>query len=326
MTEQTEQINTTHDYDRLWSMLPQTLPTQPPFENSQIDVLAHPPSNRSLYMKALKRRSGLNRDDSVPNIAAQTELTVSTSWLHQYAQICGWTPSDDTPIIPLTAPQVLAAPLHMYLLTHRRFPASTLGVVHASNEMIALRSLNPAQSLKTTAWIGETRWKARGFEVDMFTVITQEDGEPRWLGKTTVFRSVKTPQSTSSKTAKEDLIISEPAHELNLPADQGRRYAPIAGDYNPIHLYPITARLFGFKRPIVHGMWTLAHLLSQSCSEISSTSVGTLSVHFRRPLSLPLTTQSLSYQSAQGVLMQALDHRGKLAVNAAFSPHLPTKI
>ena len=35
-----------------------------------------------------------------------------------------------------------------------------------------------------------------------------------------------------------------------LPADQGRRYAAVSGDYNPIHLYGWAARPFGFKQPI----------------------------------------------------------------------------
>ena len=45
--------------------------------------------------------------------------------------------------------------------------------------------------------------------------------------------------------------------------DTGRRYAAISGDYNPIHLSTISAKMFGFKTAIAHGMWTLACVISQ---------------------------------------------------------------
>ena len=48
----------------------------------------------------------------------------------------------------------------------------------------------------------------------------------------------------------------------SLPEDLGRRFAKVAGDRNPIHMYWWTARLFGFRRPIIHGMWTLARCMA----------------------------------------------------------------
>jgi hypothetical protein len=33
-------------------------------------------------------------------------------------------------------------------------------------------------------------------------------------------------------------------------SDIGRRYAKVCGDYNPIHLSAVSARLFGFPRPL----------------------------------------------------------------------------
>ena len=32
-----------------------------------------------------------------------------------------------------------------------------------------------------------------------------------------------------------------------LPGDLGRRYAAVSGDHNPIHLYGLTAKAFGFR-------------------------------------------------------------------------------
>ncbi|MFJ4585365.1 MaoC family dehydratase [Streptomyces echinatus] len=50
--------------------------------------------------------------------------------------------------------------------------------------------------------------------------------------------------------------------EWGLGGDVGRRYGAASGDRNPIHLHPLTARLFGFPRAIAHGMWTVARCLA----------------------------------------------------------------
>ena len=47
-----------------------------------------------------------------------------------------------------------------------------------------------------------------------------------------------------------------------LPGDLGREYAAVSGDHNPIHLYPLTAKAFGFPRQIAHGMWTKARCVA----------------------------------------------------------------
>ena len=47
-----------------------------------------------------------------------------------------------------------------------------------------------------------------------------------------------------------------------LAGDLGRRYGSVSGDLNPIHMHPLTARLFGFQSAIAHGMWTKARCLA----------------------------------------------------------------
>ena len=99
-------------------------------------------------------------------------------------------------------------------------------------------------------------------------------------------------QRAQPRAVVEPLSSAEGAREpitLQLPADMGRRYAPIAQDRNPIHLYPWSARLFGFKRPIMHGMWTLGRALAEAVPSTREASVGELQVRFKRPIALPST-------------------------------------
>ena len=305
-----------------WRTLPKKLDKTSDRSSLQQTLLSSPPSMGKMYLRALKRRSGLARGDSIPALQVESPFKISSSWLESYLNICGWHRESSSGYVPLTAPQAFSAPLHMYLLTHSAFPAPTLGVVHAANQMIAYRPLSTSDELTIRSWTGETRWKSRGFEVDLHTAITAHGEEsPSWLGRTTVYRSVRVTEEDSREERPAEVIIDGDRSPLNLSADLGRRYAPVAGDYNPIHLYPITAKIFGFKRPIIHGMWTVAHLSNLGPFSLEELQVGRMSVLFKRPLSLPLASESMISSFEGGTAMQALDHRGKLSVDVAFSPH-----
>lgn len=54
----------------------------------------------------------------------------------------------------------------------------------------------------------------------------------------------------------EDQPVEAPdaTQEWSLASDLGRRYARVSGDINPIHLHALSARAFGFRRAIAHGM------------------------------------------------------------------------
>ncbi|MEU9140825.1 MaoC/PaaZ C-terminal domain-containing protein [Streptomyces sp. NPDC048404] len=71
--------------------------------------------------------------------------------------------------------------------------------------------------------------------------------------------------------------------EWHLAPDVGRRYGAVSGDRNPIHLHPLTARLFGFPRAIAHGMWTVARCLA----EYGPGQVVEVRAEFRAPVLLP---------------------------------------
>jgi acyl dehydratase len=76
----------------------------------------------------------------------------------------------------------------------------------------------------------------------------------------------------------------------SLRGDAGRRYAAVSGDWNPIHLWSVTARPFGFRRPILHGFCTqamVAHALIQHRLGGDAAALRRLRIAFRAPLPLP---------------------------------------
>ncbi|MFJ4783398.1 MaoC family dehydratase [Streptomyces sp. NPDC088794] len=82
--------------------------------------------------------------------------------------------------------------------------------------------------------------------------------------------------------------IAEPlpaVAEWQLAGDVGRRYGAVSGDRNPIHLHPLTARLFGFPRAIAHGMWTVARCLAAH----GTPDAVRVRAEFRAPVLLPGT-------------------------------------
>ena len=63
----------------------------------------------------------------------------------------------------------------------------------------------------------------------------------------------------SALTADVDLSCQA---TFSAPADIGRRYGLVSGDMNPIHLSAPSAKLFGFRQAIAHGLWTKARALA----------------------------------------------------------------
>lgn len=73
--------------------------------------------------------------------------------------------------------------------------------------------------------------------------------------------------------------------QWKMTRDAGRRYAALSGDWNPIHLWPWSARLMGMKKPIIHGAHTLAHACALLEAE-SGSAIESVWCRFRQPIAL----------------------------------------
>jgi acyl dehydratase len=72
----------------------------------------------------------------------------------------------------------------------------------------------------------------------------------------------------------------------------------VSGDVNPIHLNPLVARLFGFRRAIAHGMWLKARCLAALEGRLPD--LLTAEVEFKSPLLLPSTVGFSSQPNGAG--------------------------
>lgn len=186
--------------------------------------------------------------------------------------LCGFAADDS---LPPTYPHLTAFPMSMALMTGRGFPFRVLGVVHIRNEIRQLRPIHRAEPLDFRVWIEEPHEHSRGIAFDVGAQVRATTGELVWSSVSTYLRRGKRPPGPDSRNARTsarsarsappaagDAPIPDPAVTWLLPADLGRRYAAVSGDRNPIHLYPWTARMFGFRRQIAHGMWSAARCLA----------------------------------------------------------------
>lgn len=216
--------------------------------------------------------------------------------LARYARVCGFTLRD---AMPPTWLHVLTFGLHVRLLAD---PATTLplaGLVHVSNRMRLHRPVLLTEQVEISCRIGDLRPHRRGALVDLTGQIQVGD-DLVWEGVSTylargatvgqeTIREDKTPAAPAGLAEELRTILGslDPVALWRLPADLGRRYRDVSGDPNPIHTSRLTAKAFGFPRPIIHGMWTHARLLAALENRLPP--AYEVAVEFTKPILLPST-------------------------------------
>ena len=213
-------------------------------------------------------------------------VRIDSADLAAYARVCGFTLRDE---LPATYLHVKAFPLHMQLMTDGKFPFPAVGLVHLSNRIAVHRPARVSETfdLVVRATPIEPHPKGRTFSIVSTASV---DGEIVWSDESVMLRrgggregggSGEPRQSAPAERGE----IAGVAVEWKLPGDLGRRYGAVSGDRNPIHLHALTARAFGFPKPIAHGMWTKARCLA--ALEARLPDAYTVDVTFKKPIFLP---------------------------------------
>jgi acyl dehydratase len=224
---------------------------------------------------------GIRRNASaLPKLVVRRRgQSIDLDRLISYSRLCGF---GLKATVPVTYPHVLAFGLHLTLLTDSRFPFPALGLVHVHNSITQHRPLLTSERLDLEVRATNLRPHRRGRQFDVVTTATVA-GSMVWEELTTLLRRGG-GGDPAAQVSQPDPLPSGPV-VWRLPADLGRRYASVSGDHNPIHLYGITARAFGFRRQIVHGMWSLARCMAELSGRIPATY--TVDAEFSKPILLP---------------------------------------
>ncbi|KUN26715.1 dehydratase [Streptomyces antibioticus] len=211
-------------------------------------------------------------------------LRVDLARLAAYERVCGFATGDDA--LPVTYPHVLGFPLAMRLMSARDFPLPLLGLVHTSIGITQQRPLPATGEYELSVYVAGLAPHRRGTEAKVVTEVrvgSDVGSDVVWESSSTYLARHRTSSEPAAERAEQAPL--PPLAEWRLAGDIGRRYATASGDRNPIHLHPLTARLFGFPRAIAHGMWTVARCLAAH----GTPQVGVVRAEFRAPVLLPGT-------------------------------------
>jgi len=242
--------------------------------------LHHPDSRASLYLRALGKRkiSG----ERLPAQGLRCFLRVNPANLAAYRRLCHFA---DDGRLPGTYPHVMAFALQLQLLTARAFPFPLLGLVHLHNSIEVLRPLGGIDGLRFAVHADNLQPHTKG---GTFNLVTEaEDGLGLLWRETSrmLVRGLKLEAGAAPAEDAQPEALPE-ATRWYADSDIGRRYARVCGDYNPIHLSPLSARLFGFPKAIAHGMWTKAMALAALKGHLPKAGYA-FEVAFHKPVRLP---------------------------------------
>jgi acyl dehydratase len=238
-------------------------------------------------------------------VLTRDDVAVDRRRLAAYDRVCGFDLSDT---LPPTYPHTLAFPMHLALMTDGRFPLPAIGLVHIANAITAHRPITAAERLSLRVWATPIEPHPRGRQ---FTIRTEArvGDELVWEESSTNLRRGR-PNDDVTPPADPPSAESLPATATwKLPGDLGRRYGSVSGDLNPIHVHPLSARLFGFPTAIAHGMWTKARCLAALGPQLTRRGPYTVSVAFKRPILLPATVEFAEQARSHGVVFGVRDAR-----------------
>ena len=227
------------------------------------------------------------------------DLHIDQENLNDYRKICGFT---DNGKVPITYFSVLSQTLQMNMMVKEPFPFAMLGLVHVDNSVTQYRPIGERETVALSVTFDNLRDHAQGQQFDFVTTVKSEN-EVIWEGTSTYLSRSKKPSSSKDKKSAprpvtvKPLVNEEGVHSIfEVPEDIGRRYAFVSGDFNLIHLHPLSARAFGFPKAIAHGMWSKAKCLAMM-DELPDAC--TVDVSFKLPIFLPAEVELIADPVAQ---------------------------
>ncbi|AQT92346.1 MULTISPECIES: MaoC family dehydratase [Pseudomonas] len=246
----------------------------------QWKTLGNTPFLPPLYWRAALKRKITG--SALPEQGLRCRVSINPRHVAAYRKVCGFA---DSPILPATYPHILAFGLQMQLLTDKHFPFPLLGLIHLSNRIRIHRPLGGVSELSVGVHAQNLKPHPKGATFDLITTVEDSLGLLWEAESRMLCRGVKLDGEAQEDAQPSPTQVSE-LSRWKAPADIGRRYARVSGDYNPIHLSALTAKLFGFPQAIAHGLWNKAHTLAALGEHLPAANVE-INVEFRKPVRLP---------------------------------------
>jgi hypothetical protein len=290
----------------------------PPPSSTHLDFTQRPRNGGALLASLLA-----GRPTQVD--AAQQTLQFDAHWhgaradaarLAKYRQVCDL---PDTGTLPLLYLHAMAMPLHMAILSHARFPLRLLGLVHWSNAIESLRPIGNSEVLDMHCTLDGIQTTERGQSFAIHTTLSA-GGTVAWRETSTFLSPLARSKSGKKPVADgSEPDWGPPIAQWAVAANAGRRFAGPSGDWNPIHVSALTARLFGYPRAIAHGMFSAARCLALLQKNLPADAPLALDLRFKRPLLIP---GQVALHTAQDAGIGPPTTRFVLQVQPSGEPHI----
>ena len=225
------------------------------------------------------------RGDRLPEKTLTVDdIAIDRANVAAYAAVTGLR-YDDT--VPLTYPFVLTYPTVMELVTGFDFPFAAVGAVHMENRITRYRPIAVTDTVGVCAHAENLREHRKGLLVDVISRVSVGT-DPAWDQVTTFLHQQRTSMSGEPKPQPQQVPkLPPPSTIVKITQRQIRRYASIGADHNPIHTSLLGAKVFGFPRPIAHGMFSAAAVLANIEGQLPD--AVSYHVKFAKPVLLPAT-------------------------------------
>jgi acyl dehydratase len=250
----------------------------------QTDVVEVSGQPAGLYRAAALGVLRLPRPSGLPETTlVRRGVGTDLARLADYDRVCGYRLADT---VPATWPHILAFPLAMKLMSGRDFPFPVIGLVHIANRIEQLRPISADEALDLAVHAADLRPHDRGRQFDVLASATVA-GQVVWRGVSTYLRKGSGGETRPDVPRPAHTPPPAPGARWRVERAVGREYAEVSGDRNPIHTSRLGARVFGFARPIAHGMWSLARCLAALEGRLPDAYA--VEVSFKLPILLPAT-------------------------------------
>lgn len=207
--------------------------------------------------------------------------TLNAADLVKYKNVCGF---EKNTTIPASYIHAYIFPLHTHLLSLPEMPFPLLGLVHFANSIKQIRPLKLGETFSVICKTGNLIAHDKGQAFEMLSYVEVE-GSRIWEDTSIYLHKGKEGIGKVFEWEQPQLPENCIKESWSLPQNLGFEFAKASGDFNPIHLHPLSAKLFGFERHIIHGMWNFGKILS--IFEKRMTDSFEITVSFKVPIFLP---------------------------------------
>ena len=262
------------------------------------------PSMASVYAKAVKTLKRKPKNPVLPETVLVFQgAKADPVKLAEFRQAVG---APMNGVLPSLYLHSLAFPLAMSLMVQDDFPLPLLGMIHLSNQVDVDQPLGEHEAFDIEVHSENLSAHPHGVTSDLVMRLVV-DGQDRVLLRSTFLaKGVRLEGRTPEKSAHPAFAVPQRTASWKLDQGTGRRWAAVAGDYNPIHLSALSAKALGMPAAIAHGIYLAARALAGI-----EPANGTYrwSIEFKTPVVLPASVDLAFQPQADGYKVHAWNAR-----------------